>query len=340
MVRGTRTTCTSPHSNSIHSWTDCDMRIGSISTSQNEGTPINSMHAASPPLAPRHDRGICSVRGVQGRTPRLPSQAARGARKVSICLGSARNQRQSKGSSTEIAAHEEPPYRSSLCVPREHAFSVAGAPARIRLTAAHTRRFSSQCAVAFMRTLVRILRLAFAHGLSVALALSLAPVCSLAQVQTLTLDLEPAGLLYNVPASVSLTHTGTTFTAYTGTVAGLQYKARTSSTGGGTITVKATTDFPCASGGPCIATPPTTGDALTYTCSGATLGTNCSGPLTVSTTASTNIVTIPASACTGAGSPCNNANPNTVSVSFTLTDDPKYKTGNYSATLTWTISAT
>jgi hypothetical protein len=44
--------------------------------------------------------------------------------------------------------------------------------------------------------------------------------------------------------------------------------------------------------------------------------------------------------CTGAGSPCNNAATNTVSVSFTLTDDPKYKTGSYSATLTWTISAT
>jgi hypothetical protein len=29
-----------------------------------------------------------------------------------------------------------------------------------------------------------------------------------------------------------------------------------------------------------------------------------------------------------------------VNVNFALTDDPKYKTGAYSATLTWTISAT
>jgi hypothetical protein len=29
-----------------------------------------------------------------------------------------------------------------------------------------------------------------------------------------------------------------------------------------------------------------------------------------------------------------------VSVTFMLTDDPKYKTGSYSATLTWTISTT
>jgi hypothetical protein len=174
-------------------------------------------------------------------------------------------------------------------------------------------------------------------------ALLLVPVCSQAQTtlgtQPLSLTLQAAGLLYGFPNSVTLSKTGTVFDSYTGTLT-MQYRARTSSSGSGTITVKATTDFPCASGGPCIATPPTAGDALGYTCSGATLGANCSGTQTVSTTASTNVVTIPAAACTGAGSPCNNASPNTVSVGFTLTDDPKYKTGNYSATLTWTISAT
>ena len=172
------------------------------------------------------------------------------------------------------------------------------------------------------------------------LAMLLATACSYAQVQTLTLDLLPAGLLYNVPASVTLTHAGTVFNAFTGTVT-LSYRARTTAaTGSGSITAKATTDFPCASGGPCILTPPTAGDALTYTCTGATLGTNCSGTQTVSTTAATNVVTIPAGACTGAGAPCNNASPNTISVNFKLTDDPKYKTGTYTATLTWTISAT
>lgn len=179
----------------------------------------------------------------------------------------------------------------------------------------------------------------FAFGLG-GLVLVLAPVGSYAQVQTLTLNLEPAGLLYSVPASATLTHTGTTFSAFTGTVT-LNYRARTTaSSGGGSITVKATKDFTCSSGGPCIATPPSTGDALTYTCSGATLGTGCSGTQTVSTTVATTVVTIPAGACTGAGTPCNNAGTNSVSVSFKLTDDPKYKTGSYSATLTWTISAT
>ncbi len=194
-----------------------------------------------------------------------------------------------------------------------------------------------------MRTGRHILQRALVTGLG-GLVLALAPMRSNAQTtlgtQTLSLDLQPAGLLYSIPASVSLAHTGTTFSAFTGAVT-LDYRARTTpSTGSGTITVKATTDFTCSSGGPCIATPPSTGDALKYTCSGATLGTNCSGTQTVSTTSATTVVTIPAGVCTGAGSPCNNAATNTVSVSFTLTDDPKYKTGSYSATLTWTISAT
>jgi len=186
----------------------------------------------------------------------------------------------------------------------------------------------------------RLMRLA---PVMAGLALLLAPVCSRAQTtlgtQTLYLNLSAAGLLYGFPNSITLTKTGTVFNSYTG-ILQIQYKARTSSGGSGTITVEATTDFPCASGGPCIATPPTAGDALTYTCSGATLGSNCSGTQTVSTTASTNVVSIGASACTGGGSPCSTADPNTVNVSFALTNDPKYKTGSYSATLTFTISAT
>jgi hypothetical protein len=194
-----------------------------------------------------------------------------------------------------------------------------------------------------LRNVKHFLTWVFVYGLG-GVVMLLAPQGCNAQTtlgtQTLTLDLEPAGLLYTIPSSVSLTHTGTTFSAFTGAVT-LDYRARTTaSTGGGTITVKVTTDFTCSSGGPCIGTPPSPGDALTYTCTGATLGANCSGTQTASTTTATNIVTVPAGACTGAGSPCNNAATNTVSVNFKLTDDPKYKTGSFSATITWTISAT
>lgn len=174
------------------------------------------------------------------------------------------------------------------------------------------------------------------------LAFLLSPIGAQAQTtlgtQTLNLTLSSAGSLYGFPNSVTLTKTGTVFNSYTGTLQ-IQYKARTSSGGSGTITVKATADF-SPTGGPSIGTPPTAGDALAYTCTGATLGTNCSGTQTVSTSASTNVVTVPASACTGGGSPCSTANPNTVSLNFALTNDPKYRTGSYSATLTFTISAT
>jgi hypothetical protein len=176
-------------------------------------------------------------------------------------------------------------------------------------------------------------------------ALGLMPMSTHAQTtlgtQTLNLVTLSDGLLYGFPNSVTLSKAGTLFNSYTGTLT-VQYRARTTAAiGTASITVKATTDFVCASGGPCIATPPTAGDALTYTCTGATLGSNCSGTQTVSTVVATNVVTaIPAGSCTGGGSPCTTANPNTVNLNFSLTDDPKYKTGSYSATLTITISAT
>jgi hypothetical protein len=171
--------------------------------------------------------------------------------------------------------------------------------------------------------------------------LLLAPIRLEAQTlmtQTLQAVISPLGGLFSFPNSVTLTKTGTAFRNFTGSLA-IQYRARTTqSSGGGTITVQATSDFTPAHG-PSIASPPSVGDALRYTCSGATLGTNCSGTQTVSTTASTNVVTFSASECTGGGGSCSSTDPDTVTVSFTLTNDPKYKTGTYSATLTFTISA-
>jgi hypothetical protein len=172
------------------------------------------------------------------------------------------------------------------------------------------------------------------------LLLALVPLqaTTLTTTETLQAVISPLGNLFSFPNSVTLTKTGTVFNNFTGSLA-INYRERTTqSTGGGTITVEATSDFTPANG-PSIHTPPSTGDALKYTCSGATLGTNCSGTQTVSTTAATNVVTFSASECTGGGGSCSSASPNTVTVNFTLTDDPKYKTGSYSATLTFTISA-
>jgi hypothetical protein len=137
--------------------------------------------------------------------------------------------------------------------------------------------------------------------------------------------------------TTNLTSTGTNFSNYTGTT-NLTYFVRTTATGGsGSITLRVTTDFNCAAGGPCVATPPTTGDALSYTCSVSNPGNNgtatgCTGAQTASTTAQTSVSTFGADARSLIGG-------NSASVSWTLTNDPKYKTGSYAATVTFTISA-
>ena len=73
-------------------------------------------------------------------------------------------------------------------------------------------------------------------------------------------------------ATTTLTNVGTIFNAYTGSTS-LTYKMRTTKVGGsGTITLQVTSDFSPANG-PSVATPPTAGDALSYTCTAAAPGT-------------------------------------------------------------------
>ena len=150
--------------------------------------------------------------------------------------------------------------------------------------------------------------------------------------QTLSAQISPIAKL-SVPAALGLTNAGTTFVAYTGNLA-ISYRARTTaSTGSGSLSVKATADFSPA-GGPSVSS-----GNLTYTCSSATLGTACSSGQTTSTTSQTNVVTLGAGVCTGGGGSCSSTDPNTVQTSFTLTNNPGFKTGSYSATLTFTASA-
>jgi hypothetical protein len=133
-------------------------------------------------------------------------------------------------------------------------------------------------------------------------------------------------------ATTALANTGTIFNAYTGTT-NLTYKIRTTKTGGtGTITLEVTSDFSPANG-PSVATPPTAGDALTYTCTVSAPGTACTGSLTSSTSAATSVATFGANAHSASAG-------NTGSVAWSLTDDPTYTTGAYSATVTYTISTT
>ena len=153
--------------------------------------------------------------------------------------------------------------------------------------------------------------------------------------QTLAVSIGAAAVLSVNP--VSMTTSGGTFSnSFTGSML-LSYKVRTSTSGGSAnLQLKATADFSPA-GGPSIASPPSPGDKLTYNCASASLGTNCSGPLTVSTSTGTNVLSIGAGACTGAG--CTGTNPQTQTLTFYLTNDPQYSTGTYQATLTFTASA-
>ena len=151
--------------------------------------------------------------------------------------------------------------------------------------------------------------------------------------QTINAQLTAVGKL-SVPASLTLTPTGTVFSPYSGSLTVL-YRVRSTPLGtGGTITVQGTTDF-SPSGGPSIPT-----GVLGYTCSAATLGTACAGAQTVSLATQSNVATIPPSACTGGGGACSAADPNSVQVNFVLQNSPVYQTGSYSGVVTFTISST
>jgi hypothetical protein len=161
-------------------------------------------------------------------------------------------------------------------------------------------------------------------------------MAGLAQAQTTTLSVVvgPEAALTVNTSTTSLSTASTTFgNPFTGTT-NLTYMIRTSKTSGtGTISVKITADF-AGSGGPSVAAPLSAGDALTFTNTVSAPGTAATGsPLTASTTTATNVATFGAAASsTKAG--------NAASVAWSLTDDPAYAAGTYTATATFTISAT
>ena len=150
--------------------------------------------------------------------------------------------------------------------------------------------------------------------------------------QSIQLTLAPATKL-SAPSSLTLTAPGGPFNNFSGNLV-LSYKSRTlPGSAGATITVKANSEF-TPTGGPKLST----GD-LTYTCSGASLGTGCSGSQTVSSTAQTAVVTVPAGSCTGGGGLCSPSNPNTVTLNFQLANSPNHQAGSYSTTLMFSVSS-
>ena len=149
---------------------------------------------------------------------------------------------------------------------------------------------------------------------------------------TLQLTVGPEAAIQINTANTPLSTSTTTFAnPFIGTT-NFTYKIRTTKVGGtGNVTAQVTSDFTAATNGPSVASPPTAGDALTYTCTVANPATACSGTQTASTSASTAVASFGADA---------HATGNAGSVAWSLTNDPVYPTGSYSATVTFTISAT
>jgi hypothetical protein len=163
------------------------------------------------------------------------------------------------------------------------------------------------------------------------------PVVCVSQTATTTqsfsVQISPLGKV-SVPSSISLLTAGAAFSTFAGTLL-VSQRIRTSVSGGtGAITLSASGEF-TPTGGPTIS-----GGALTYTCGGSTLGTACSGSQTVSTAVQTPVITVGANACTGGGGGCSSTDPNTVSINFTLTNSPVFKTGTFSVGLLFSVSAT
>jgi hypothetical protein len=147
---------------------------------------------------------------------------------------------------------------------------------------------------------------------------------------TVSVAIGPEAALQVDTSTTNLTTTGTVFNPYTGTT-NLTYKIRTTKTGGsGAITAQVTADF--GAGGPSVAAP-ASGDELTYTCSGGAPATPCSTAQTIKTSTTTPVADFGANAHSlKAG--------NAASLAWTLPNDPAYETGTYTATVTFTISAT
>ncbi|MBZ5542242.1 MAG: hypothetical protein LAO07_01005 [Acidobacteriia bacterium] len=168
-------------------------------------------------------------------------------------------------------------------------------------------------------TVALLLMASFAYGQS-----------STTGTTSLTVNVAAAAALQVNTATTSLTQGGI-FSDFTGTTSLTYWVRTTPSSGSGTIVLQVTSDF-SPTGGPSVASPPA-GDSLTYTCTLGGVGTACSGSQTALTTGTTNVATFGANARSAKAG-------DSASVSWTLTNDPQYPTGSYSATATFTISAT
>ncbi|HUS05787.1 MAG TPA: hypothetical protein VMZ52_05815 [Bryobacteraceae bacterium] len=153
-------------------------------------------------------------------------------------------------------------------------------------------------------------------------ALAIVPA-AFAETSTLGVTVAPEASFTTVAASTSLSKSDTTFGAYSGTTT-FSYKIRsTQTTGTGSIAVQVST---FGTGGPAVSD-------LAYTCTAPSSGTPCSSSTAASTAAATSIV--------GFGADAHSADSGDSGTAvWTLQDRTAIKTGDYTSTATFTISAT
>jgi len=157
-----------------------------------------------------------------------------------------------------------------------------------------------------------------------ALAVAPAAFCQSTDTGSTTLDITvgPEASLTVGTGTTTLSASDTKFGDRTGTT-NFTYKIRTTQSGGtGSITVKVTA---FAANGPAVSD-------LSYTCTVAASGTGCSSSTVASTSAGTNVASF------GQDAHSSDAG-DSGSVSWTLLDKTAVKTGNYTSTATFTISA-
>ncbi len=155
-----------------------------------------------------------------------------------------------------------------------------------------------------------------------AIALGIAPM-AFADNSTLGVTVGPEATFASVASTTSLTKSDTTFGGYGGTT-NFTYKIRTTLSGGtGSISVQVTS---FGTGGPAVSD-------LAYTCTAPSSGTPCSSSTAASTTAGTSVIAF------GEDAHSSDAGHAGTAV-WTLADKTLIKTGDYSSTATFTISAT
>jgi hypothetical protein len=153
--------------------------------------------------------------------------------------------------------------------------------------------------------------------------LAMAPMAFGADTSALNVTVGPEATFASAFAASTFTAADTKFGGFGGTTS-FTYKIRTSqSSGTGSITVQVST---FGTGGPAVAD-------LAYTCTAPTSGTPCSASTAASTSVATSVV--------GFGADAHSADTGDAGTAvWALADRTNIKTGSYSSTATFTISAT